>query len=92
MWKITKTKPKLTLPGHSSNVGTIGFDHAAEHLFAGTQGGSLYIWDLGSQQSTILTGHGREITNIVHEDQQNLIITSSLDTKVKVWDARASNT
>ena len=49
LWKITKTKPKLTLPNHSSNVCAIGFDNKAEHLFAGTEGGAMYIWNLGSQ-------------------------------------------
>lgn len=92
LWKITKTKPKLTLPNHSSNVSTIGFDTRAEHLYAGTEGGSVYIWNLGSQQPTILQGHKTAITSIAHEEQQGIIATASADSNVKIWDTRTSNT
>ena len=46
IWKITRTKPKLTLDKHSSNASCIWIDSRAESVFAGTQGGSVYLWDL----------------------------------------------
>ena len=48
VWKITKTKPKLTFGTHTSNVCSIGFDNCAETLFAGTESGSIYLWNLNS--------------------------------------------
>jgi len=48
VWKITKTKPKLTFSNHTSNVCSIGFDNCAETLFAGTEGGSVYVWNLNT--------------------------------------------
>lgn len=68
IWKITKTKPKLTLPNHSSNVCCIGFDTKAETLFSGTEGGSVYVWSLSKVQAQVLQGHKTAITSIVYEE------------------------
>ena len=80
------------MPGHTSNVHCIGFDQKAENLFAGTEKGDVYVWDLSSQQANVLSGHSGKISSITHEDQQSILVTSGEDSKVKIWDARASNT
>ena len=80
-----------TLPGHSSNACAIGFDNKAEHLFAGTEGGTVYVWNLGTQSATQLKGHKTGITSIALEEQSNLIATSSLDSTVRIWDLRAGS-
>ena len=79
-----------TLQNHSSNACCIGFDVNAEQLFVGTEGGSVYAWDLSSQQPKILRGHKTKITGIVYEEHTNIIATSSADATVKIWDIRAN--
>jgi WD40 repeat protein len=72
-------------------VCSIGFDSDAQHLFAGTEGGSVYAWNLQSQKANILKGHKTAITSIAYEKQSNIIATASVDSNVKIWDLRASN-
>ena len=88
IWKVTKTRPRLTLNNHSSNVATIKIDQSAQNLFAGTNGGSVYVWDLNNQESRILQGHRTAITSIAYEDETHLLATASGDATVKIWDLR----
>jgi len=37
-------------------------------MFAGTEGGAIYMWDLNSDKSTILSGHQSRITSIAYEE------------------------
>ena len=91
IWKITKTKPKLKLEGHSSNCSFIEFDKNAENLYAGTEGGSVYVWDLNTQRSTVLAGHRTSITSMAYEESEKVLATASGDSNVKIWDLRRSS-
>ena len=62
-------------------------------MYAGTDGGTVYGWDLTSTKYSVkLAGH-LTTCNFVHispEPQEaHLLITGSGDTNVKVWDIRS---
>lgn len=53
-------------------------------LVSGTSMGAMYIWDLGTLKSTIIQAHRNLITSLtLHNDTG--IISTSLDTMVKLW-------
>ena len=52
----------------------------------------MYVWNLNTQQSTILAGHKTTITSIAYEKESKVIATASRDSNVKIWDLRTSNT
>lgn len=61
-------------------------------MFAGTDGGSVYGWDLSSSKYSIkLSGHLTTCNFLqvsTDEEDANLLITGSGDTNVRVWDVR----
>lgn len=59
-------------------------------MFAGTEGGAVYMWDLNSDKSTVLAGHKSKITSIAYEEMNQIIATSSEDSTVKIWDLRTA--
>ena len=62
-------------------------------VFAGTEGGSVYGWDLTTAKlSHKLSGHLTRcnfIETSTEEEDAHLIITGSADTNVRIWDLRS---
>ena len=89
MWRVTKVKPKMILTGQSKPAQCLTFSSDALKLYSGTQGGTVHVWDLESEKELIkLKGHMTACTTMCTND--NVLVTGSLDTKVKFWDLRSN--
>lgn len=83
LWKIHKKTPKMTLTGSPSDIQCISFSYDNKQVFAGTDGGTVYGWDLTSPKYSLkLQGH-KTTCNFVdvsrEEGEENLLITGSGD-------------
>ena len=58
VWLIGKPQPLLSLQGHQSRVECVTLDRAEEVVVAGSQGGTVKLWDLEEARAVrTLTGH-----------------------------------
>lgn len=93
LWKIHKKTPKLTLTGSPSDIKCVSFSMDNHNVFAGTDGGSIYGWDLSTSKLTYkLSGHLTTCNFIEfsHEEEDaHLMITGSADTNLRIWDLRS---
>ena len=93
LWKIHKSTPKMTLTGSPSDIRCISFDKDDKTLHAGTEGGSIYWWDLTSTKySAKLSGHLTywNFIEVASDEEGYYMISGSDDTTVKLWDMRSS--
>jgi hypothetical protein len=78
-----------SLSGLTSSVECVSFDANEELVLAGSQGGSLKIFDLAaSKQIRTLTGHMSSCTCADFHPYGEFMASGSLDTNLKVWDIR----
>lgn len=72
--------------GHSDPVTALDFSAGDVFLASGDANGNIVIWDLlsGKQAQTILA-HDHAITDLTFLQDQNLLISSSRDSTIKVW-------
>jgi len=87
LWRLTNTKPKMTLIGQASPASVIEFSSSATRLFTGTVGGIVHVWDLQTAAEVVkLKGHLTTCTALAGSKTDTCIVTGSQDTKVKLWD------
>jgi WD40 repeat protein len=53
LWKVTNNKPKFTLSGQKTHSTALHFSADTKRLFSGTHGGTVYVWDLTTQQEVV---------------------------------------
>ncbi|KAJ7312526.1 hypothetical protein OS493_039604 [Desmophyllum pertusum] len=81
-----KTKCYL---GHTSPVEYVKFNSGEDLVIAGSQSGTLKIWDLEAAKIVrTLTGHKSSIRGIDFHPYGEFVASGSLDTNVKLWDVR----
>ena len=83
----------MSLTGHTSEVTSLSFSASADLVFSGSQGGTVYVWDLKTQKElTKLRGHLTSCTCLYGEEANGaLLATGSDDTNVKLWDYRVKS-
>ncbi|WFD36510.1 hypothetical protein MCUN1_003393 [Malassezia cuniculi] len=79
--------PHHTISVHKSPVLSLAADRERGHLFAGTLSGTIYVWDIVTQQEKAqFVGHTRSVLAMVVAPSRNLLFSSSCDSTVRVWD------
>ena len=78
------------LSGHPTLVESISWDtHSEETLVAGCAGGSVWLWDVGTETpQTTFSGHRSSCTASAYHPFGHFFATGSSDTNIKVWDVR----
>eukprot|EP00758_Cryptobia_borreli_P002469 Tbor_TRINITY_DN3053_c0_g1::TRINITY_DN3053_c0_g1_i1::g.17415::m.17415/K18643/KATNB1; katanin p80 WD40 repeat-containing subunit B1 len=78
------------LSGHVTPVTSLAFDHKRERLAAGSEGGSLRLWDLNTTDGirTFGNSHKGKITCVDYHSVGDFIATVSSDTNLRIWDVR----
>lgn len=81
--------PKI---GHLSTVTCSIVSHDSKFLFTGNKCGKIWVSNIDHLEHTlsILCGHSNSISSLcevnINDSSQNLIVSSSLDRKIKLWD------
>lgn len=87
--EIEDVAPVGKLPGHPKKVGHVLFNPAAENVVASSSGDfTIKIWDIESGSSKLTLKVGEVIQSMSWSANGSLLVTTSRDKKLRVWDAR----
>jgi len=78
-----------TLSGHRTSVLSLAYDKDGQQLISGGADSDIILWDTVAYAAVCkFRGHKDAITgvNFINKDSQQLIISTSKDTLLKVWD------
>jgi katanin p80 WD40 repeat-containing subunit B1 len=80
------------LSGHQSAVESLVFDPSERKVVAGSQAGSIKVFDLeAGKVSRTLKGHMASTTTVDYHLYGDYVASGSRDTIVKVWDLRTKS-
>jgi WD40 repeat protein len=90
VWRLGKPSPLMTLAGHSTPVTSVAFDLLEESVAAGSQGGSVKVFALGSGGKTVrnLNGHQSDVLSLNAHPYHQYLLSGGADTNMRVWDVR----
>ena len=92
LWSIGQTAPVMSFVGHCTPVECVAFDGMETHVIAGSQGGTLKLWDVegGTKNGggKTFSGHQSNCTVIDVHPHGDFFASGSMDTTLKVWDMR----
>ncbi|KAE9033689.1 hypothetical protein PR001_g10044 [Phytophthora rubi] len=94
LWRMREkeTKNIMSLSGHQSAVESVVFDPAERKVVAGSQAGSIKVFDLeAGKVSRTLKGHMASTTTLDYHLYGDYVASGSRDTIVKVWDLRTKS-
>ncbi|KAG2762684.1 hypothetical protein PC129_g13255 [Phytophthora cactorum] len=94
LWRMREkeTKNIMSLSGHQSAVESIVFDPAEHKVVAGSQAGSIKVFDLeAGKVNRTLKGHMASTTTVDYHLYGDYVASGSRDTIVKVWDLRTKS-
>ncbi|PVI04420.1 actin-binding protein-like protein [Periconia macrospinosa] len=81
--------PSLTLTGHLRKVGHVLFNPAAENVLASASGDySVKLWDVEAGQAKLALKHKDIVQSLCWNAEGSLLVTTSRDKKLRVWDVR----
>ncbi|PHH62161.1 hypothetical protein CDD81_7535 [Ophiocordyceps australis] len=87
--EIVDVSPVSKLGGHSRKVGQVLFNPAAENILASASGDfTIKIWDAGTGQAALTLKHGDIVQSLSWNASGSLLVTTSRDKKIRVWDVR----
>uniref|UniRef100_A0A8C8GFI8 Katanin p80 WD40 repeat-containing subunit B1 n=1 Tax=Oncorhynchus tshawytscha TaxID=74940 RepID=A0A8C8GFI8_ONCTS len=77
------------LTGHNNPVECVKFNNSEEQVVAGSQSGSLRVWDLEAAKILrTLMGHKANICSLDFHPFGEYLASGSMDTNIKLWDVR----
>ncbi|KAI1504171.1 hypothetical protein F5X99DRAFT_52945 [Biscogniauxia marginata] len=81
--------PVAKLTGHTRKVGQVLFNPAAENILASASGDlSIKVWDIGTGSTALTLRHPDIVQSLSWNASGTLLVTTSRDKKLRVWDAR----
>ncbi|CAI6337252.1 unnamed protein product [Periconia digitata] len=81
--------PSLKLTGHLRKVGHVLFNPAAENVLASASGDySVKLWDVEAGQAKLALKHKDIVQSLCWNAEGSLLVTTSRDKKLRVWDVR----
>lgn len=83
------SKPLHTVTFNDTSILAVAVDQEHGLLFAGTQSGTIFVWNLISQQPYAqLVGHTRSVLALVLAKKEGWLFSASSDSTVRLWDIR----
>jgi coronin-1B/1C/6 len=81
--------PVGRLSGHSRKVGHVLFNSAASNVLASSSGDfTVKIWDIEKGSAPLTLKHAEVIQSLSWNADGSLLVTTSRDKKLRVWDVR----
>jgi len=90
-WAPRDFDPVARIDGSARRIGQVLFHPTAEHVLAAASGDHVVkLWDLGSPESpkSVLGGHGDAIQSLAYNPDGNVLVTTSRDRKIRMFDPR----
>ncbi|OPB39317.1 hypothetical protein A0O28_0050230 [Trichoderma guizhouense] len=86
---IPDVSPLSKLGGHTRKVGQVLFNPAADNILASASGDfTIKLWDIGTGQNHLTLPHGDIVQSLSWNASGDLLVTTSRDKKIRVWDVR----
>lgn len=86
---VPDVSPVSKLGGHSRKVGQVLFNPAAENVLASASGDfTVKLWDIQTGQAPLTLKHTDIVQSLSWNAAGSMLVTTSRDKKVRVWDAR----
>lgn len=86
----TDTRPLHTVTFNDTSILAVAVDQERGFLFAGTQSGTIFAWDLATHQlHAQLIGHTRSVLTLEIAAAEGWLFSASSDSTVRLWDIRA---
>ncbi|KAJ4860453.1 type of WD40 repeat domain-containing protein [Trichoderma breve] len=86
---IPDVSPVSKLGGHTRKVGQVLFNPAADNILASASGDfTIKLWDIGTGQNHLTLPHGDIVQSLSWNASGDLLVTTSRDKKIRVWDVR----
>ncbi|KAK7960857.1 WD domain-containing protein [Apiospora saccharicola] len=81
--------PVAKFGGHSRKVGQVLFNPAAENILASASGDlTIKLWDVNAGVAPLSLKHPDIVQSLSWNASGSMLVTTSRDKKVRVWDAR----
>jgi coronin-1B/1C/6 len=81
--------PISKLVGHTRKVGQVLFNPAAANILASASGDcTIKLWDIGTGKSPLALKHGDIVQSLSWSANGTLMVTTSRDKKLRIWDVR----
>ena len=90
-WTPVDFSPVLHINASPRKVGQVLWHPVAQHVLASAVGDhTVKLWDLGSPESprAVLAGHGDSIQSLAFNPTGQLLVTTSRDRKLRLFDPR----
>ncbi|BFZ60390.1 Coronin-like protein crn1 [Saitoella coloradoensis] len=82
--------PISKLSGHSRKVGHVQFHPTADNVLSSTSGDyTVKLWDISTGQDKVTLKHADIIQSLSWNRQGTLMVTTSRDKKIRIWDPRS---
>lgn len=98
VFDVSKATLLMALTGHKKAVTALTFNNDGTILISGSKDTDIIVWDLVSETGVVrFRGHKDEVTDLLllpttpasgHGQGQHILLSSSKDTLVKVWNLR----
>ncbi|XP_004486721.1 coatomer subunit beta'-1-like [Cicer arietinum] len=89
IWTLDSSAPNFTFDGHLEGVNCVEFfeSNDKQYLLSGSDDYTAKVWDYDSKNCIqTLEGHKNNVTSICVHPELPIIITTSEDSTVKIWD------
>jgi WD40 repeat protein len=74
--------------GHTGRVWSVTYSPDGRQIASGSEGGTVWIWDLDSGESHVLEGHTGRIRSIAYSPDGKQIASGAYDRTVRIWDLK----
>ena len=73
------------LKGYSHWLWAVGVSSCGKFFASGSRDNSITLWEESGAVVHTLTGHSGQVTTVSFANSDNLLVSGSIDKKVKVW-------
>ncbi|KAK2371450.1 Coatomer, beta' subunit [Trifolium repens] len=90
IWNLDSSAPNSTFEGHLKGVNCVDYfeSNDKQYLLSGSDDYTAKVWDYDSKNCVqTLEGHKNNVTSICAHPEIPIIITTSEDSAVKIWDS-----
>ncbi len=92
LWNMNGGREIHTVPQTEGMIHSIAFSSDGKWLAAAGMGERIYLLDLATKQRRTLAGHTGEITGVAFVPNSSLIVSSSTDKTIRLWDLNTGDT